>query len=136
MKRSLALIGTVFTLSATGCATVATPPCAPDQQRQVSELLYFGTAMPGGVVSADAWSDFLGTSVTPRFPNGLSAWQAAGQWLSADGTLVHEGSYVLNLVHAGDDTADRDVRALMTDYKTRFQQEAVMRVKSGVCVSF
>jgi len=51
-----------------GCSTVREPACAAGEQRAVSELLYFGTAKPAGVVSAEEWSVFLGNVVTPLSP--------------------------------------------------------------------
>lgn len=118
------------------CSAVPEASCSSGQQRQVNELLYFGTAKPEGVVSQDEWSGFLGSSVTSRFPQGLSAWQAAGQWQSADGTLVREDSFVLNLVHPESEAAEKAIQSIVAEYKARFQQEAVLRVKSNACVSF
>ena len=118
-----------------GCSTVPGPSCAAGEQRSVSELLYFGTAKARGAVSAEEWSSFLGSVVTPRFPQGLSAWQAAGQWQSADGSLTRENSYVLNLVHPEGEAADKAIQAIVAEYKSRFQQEAVLRVKSHACIS-
>ena len=135
-------------LLAAGCATStsptlasasASPPamrCAAGEQAFVGDLLYFGTTTPGGIVSADDWADFLRTSVTPRFPQGLSVWPAAGQWLGKDGKIARESSFVLNVVHADDDAAEHAIQAIRQDYETRFAQEAVLRVKSAACVSF
>ena len=102
----------------------------------VSDVLYFGMARVKGVVTADEWSHFLQTVVTRRFPAGLTSWQASGQWKSADGTIVREPSYVVQLIHA--DTAQNEtaVRAIVSEYKSRFEQEAVMRVKDRACISF
>jgi len=120
----------------TGCSSVREPTCAGNEQRSVSELLYFGTAKPVGIVSTEEWSAFLGSVVTPRFPQGLSAWQAVGQWQSADGSLTRENSFVLNLVHPVGEAADKSIQAIVAEYKSRFQQEAVLRVKSYACISF
>jgi len=46
----------------TGCSSVRETACAADEQRSVSELLYFGTAKPTGIVSIEEWSAFLGVS--------------------------------------------------------------------------
>jgi hypothetical protein len=126
-------LGLAVALSA--CSSVPAPACARGEQRSVSDLLYFGTARPGGIVSGDEWSGFLAREVTPRFPQGLSAWQATGQWRSADGSLTRENSYVLNLVHPESEDADRSVQAIVAAYKSQFRQEAVLRVRSQACVS-
>ncbi len=101
-----------------------------------NEYLYFGTAKPEGQVSADDWRTFLDDSVTPRFPQGLSVWRASGQWKSASGPIVREPSYVLNIVHESSETTDAAIVGIMSAYKARFRQEAVLRVRSTACVSF
>ena len=126
----------LFVAVAAGCATVPTPRCAPGETRSVSELVYFGTGKRAGVVTAEEWKEFLRTSVTPRFPQGFTVWSASGQWRSADGTIVVEDSFVLNLVHPDDERNEDWVRAIAAAYKARFDQEAVLRVRSHVCVSF
>jgi hypothetical protein len=117
------------------CAAPGRPACGPGERPAVSELLYFGSATPDGAVSAEAWSVFLAETVTPRFPDGLTAWPASGQWRGPDGVLVHEASWVLSLVHPDDPAAEAGVRAVIEAYKARFRQEAVLRVRAGACVS-
>ncbi|MBK6294872.1 MAG: DUF3574 domain-containing protein [Rhodoferax sp.] len=90
---------------------------------------------PGGVVTAAQWSDFLGT-VDPKISEGLSVWPTSGQWRSATGAITREASRVLNLVHPETEAADSAVRAIVTAYKSQFQQEAVLRVRGSACVSF
>lgn len=102
----------------------------------VSDTLTFGTNKPGGVVTADEWRDFLAAGVTPRFPQGITSWSAAGQWRGASGVLEHEASYVLQLVHADGSDEERRVREVMDLYRKRFEQEAVLRVRLPACTSF
>lgn len=110
--------------------------CGSGERRFVNDQLYFGTAKPTGVVTSEEWTEFLRTAVTPRFPQGLSVWLASGQWRSADGSITHEASFVLNLVHPEDEPNESAVRAITTEYKSNFAQESVLRVKSYACVSF
>ena len=119
-----------------GCSSLASPRCQPSEQAMVNDLLYFGMAKPGGVVSAEEWAAFLGSVVTPRFPAGLTSWPASGQWRSADGSLTRESSHILNLMHASDAASEAAVREVVAEYKAQFKQEAVLRVKSYACVSF
>ncbi len=123
-------------LGLAGCATLHPHACSSGEQLFVHELLYFGAAKPGGVVSPEEWAEFLSATVTPRFPQGLSVWQASGQWRGADGVVVREGSYVLNVLHADNATDEKSVREIVATYKSRFQQEAVLRVKLDACTSF
>ena len=129
-------IAMAASLMVAGCATSPAPACTAGERRSVDELLYFGTGMADGVVSDEQWAAFLRDVVTPRFPEGLTTWPASGQWRSGDGSLTREGSHVLNLVHAADDATEKAVQAIIADYKDRFRQEAVLRVKTDVCVSF
>jgi hypothetical protein len=124
------------------CAVVlgaCVPPresrCQAGERALVSELLYFGLAKPDGTVSAAEWSAFLQSSVTPRFPDGLTAWEATGQWQAADGSITRERAYVLNLLHAEAASAEAAVRDVVADYKARFKQEAVLRVRGRACAS-
>ena len=119
-----------------GCSSLPSPRCEPSEQMLVNDLLYFGTVKPGGIVSAEEWAGFLGSVVTPRFPAGLTSWTASGQWRSADGTLTLESSHVLNILHAADSASEIAIREVVAKYKSRFKQEAVLRVKSPACVSF
>lgn len=119
-----------------GCAAPAPRGCPTGLQAMKSETLYFGTDRPGGKVGAADWQSFLGGTVTPRFPQGLSVWPAAGQWRNERGVIVSEEAYVLNIVHAGAAEQDRALQDIVGAYKARFQQEAVLRVQAEVCVSF
>ena len=136
MSKLTALLVTVASsLWLSGCSTLLTPVCAPGERASIAEVVYFGTNKPDGVVSSGEWSTFLREVVTPKFPAGLSVWQASGQWQGSDGTLIKENSFVLSLVHAQESSFEASVRAIISEYKARFQQEAVLRVKSHVCIS-
>jgi hypothetical protein len=131
-----ALIGLAFSTILLGCASVDRQSCASGENSTVSEVIYFGMAKPtGGVVSQEEWSAFLRTVVTPHFPAGLTIWPASGQWRGADGQIVREDSYVLNLLHPAEASAEEGIRAIIAQYKARFAQEAVLRVRSNVCTS-
>jgi hypothetical protein len=121
--------------SLVGCGTTNGIPCGGYGRLSVQELLYLGTETPSGHVTPQAWAQFLSETVTPRFPEGLSTWQAAGQWRSASGKIIREPSYVLSLVHPDDARPNEAVQEIIASYKTRFQQEAVLRVTSVVCKS-
>ena len=118
------------------CAVPGPRTCPAGQDAMVSESVYFGTARPGGVVSGEQWQGFLREVVTPRFPAGFSVLAASGQWMSAEGTLVQEQSHVLNVVHRDSVPERAALDEIARSYATRFQQEAVLRVRAAVCVSF
>ena len=129
----LMLAVTAFALAS--CASQTATRCGTNEQPAIIETLYFGTSTPDGVVSDEQWAGFLRDVVTPRFPQGLTTWTASGQWRSQHGGLTREDSHVLNLVHPDDATTEKSVRELVADYKHRFRQEAVLRVKSRSCIS-
>ncbi len=130
-------VAMLVALGVSGCATMNASTCGADESRSVSDVLYFGTDKPtGGSISAAEWSEFLQDVVTPRFPHGLTVWQGSGQWLGADGSIVRERSYVVSLLHPDDETSGKSVEAIAAEYKTRFAQEAVLRVRSDACVSY
>ncbi len=128
-------LGVGILISLVGCGTTTDLPCGHGGQLAVQELLYFGTETPSGHVTPENWAEFLNETVTPRFPDGLSVWQVSGQWRSASGKVIREPSYVLSLLHSDGVDEDRAIQELLTAYKTRFQQETVLRVRSSVCKS-
>ena len=69
--------------------------CKDGYQLAVHDSLYFGTAKPDGVVSSEDWAKFLESTVTPRFPHGLTSSRASGQWRGPDGEIVREDAHVL-----------------------------------------
>ncbi len=105
--------------------------------RAVTVQLLFGRTRPGGVVSDAEWRDFLATTVTPRFPDGLTVWQGEGQWRSpATGRITAEPSTVVEIVAApGPDLAQR-VQAVREAYRARFAQESVGVVTQPSCAAF
>lgn len=131
----LVLVG-AFALALEGCASLPSTRCSATQEPAIQDTLYFGTGIPGGgTVTAEDWSSFVTAVVTPRFPQGLTVSQAAGQWRGDDGVIVQESSYVLQLVHPGDAANSQAVAAVADAYKAQFRQEAVLRVSERVCIS-
>ena len=111
------------------------PECKIGEQSAVSDLLFFGTGKPGGSVSTEEWAEFLRLNVTPQFPEGFTVSHASGQWRGADGLLVKEASYLIHLIHADDFVREKAVQEIITTYKSRYRQQAVLRVKTLACVS-
>ena len=105
-------------------AAPAASSCAPLGKAYLRTTLYFGLAHPTGTVSEGEWRNFLRAEVTPRFPQGLTVWEANGQWRRSDGSIGRERAKVLLLVH--EDTAEvrAALGALVTRYKQDFQQES------------
>ena len=73
--------------------------------------------------------------MTRRFPEGLTAWEAERQWRNPGGTIDHERSKVLLLVHADTVEARRAVQDVIGTYRRQFDQQSVLWESSRVCVS-
>lgn len=110
--------------------------CKAENQMQQTTL-YFGLSRPAGKdITAQEWQQFVDQQVTPRFRDGLTVFDARGQWLGNDGRVAREQSKALMLIHGVDAGSDKSIEALRDVYKSRFAQESVMRVDQPVCVQF
>lgn len=99
--------------------------------------LYFGTARPGGTAVSEAeWQAFLDTEITPRFPDGLTVMEGAGQWRTRQGEVVREKTRILAIVHSPTRENEFRLETLRTLYRQRFGQEAVLKVATPVRASF
>ncbi|HET7435559.1 MAG TPA: DUF3574 domain-containing protein [Thermoanaerobaculia bacterium] len=129
MKRWL-LVLAIFSVS---CATL--PPPLPETF--VADRLFFGRSIPGGgAVSDEEWTAFVREVVTPRFPDGLTISHAEGQWRDRGGAIITEPSVVIEIIHAPSREADLAVEEIAREYKTRFRQEAVLRVMGPAAMKF
>jgi hypothetical protein len=136
-----ALGGLAVALLLAGCVSVdidgETTICPAGLEPKTTADLYFGRnigASPG--VSDPDWAKFVDEEITPRFPNGLSVGDVAGQWKGADGAIVREPSKAVMLVLSGEEGETAKLDAIRNAYKTRFRQESVMIVQRQGCVGF
>ena len=112
-----------------------TMDCGGMSASEVRTTLYFGLARPKGSVSELEWQLFLRDEVTRRFPAGLTVWGAEGQWQSAAGTIDHEQSKILLLVHPDTAPARRSVQEVIEAYRRKFEQESVLWESARVCIA-
>ena len=131
-----AALGSLLLLGA--CA--ATPPRCPagTTAATVAEA-YFGRNVAGREeVSEAEWRAFLADTVTPAFPDGLTATDGAGQWRGRDGRIIQERSKVLAVVLPGQDAAQARARLRPVEdaWKARFRQQSVLTVYRSACVGF
>lgn len=122
MKRWLLLV----------CLLAACTPAshAPGLEPVVAERLYFGRNIGDTLgVSDSAWAVFVADVVSARLPAGFTFWKAEGQWRGGDGRPRREPSFVLEVVHpARAADIEAAIVAVVSEYKRRFHQEAVLRV--------
>jgi len=118
----------------TAVANVA--ECGPRGSSYMRTTLYFGLNRKTGSVSEGQWRNFLREHVTPRFPQGLTVWEANGQWRRADGVIVREPAKVLLLVHDESTEVKAAIGGIIEDYKKSFEQESVLWETARVCAAF
>ncbi len=110
--------------------------CGPLGTAYTRTTLYFGLNRRAGNISENQWKAFLRDEVTPRFPQGLTVWEAGGQWRRADGAIVRERSKVLLLVHDDKTEVRAAVASIIERYKQMFEQESVLWETARVCAAF
>jgi len=91
--------------------------------------LFFGTAKPAGAVTAQEFTTFLDTVITPRFPEGLTVTKGEGQFTAEDGTLIKEESYLVVLLYPLDGEKASSIRMdeIRREYMRQHHQESVLR---------
>lgn len=99
--------------------------------------LFFGLSRPDGVISEEEFQGFVNQYVTPRFPEGLTLLAGAGQFRDSTGTTISEGSKLLILLYpARMRNANELIETIRSEYKTKFEQQSVLRADDRSCVSF
>ena len=74
--------------------------------------------------------------MTPRFPDGLTVWQADGQWRTSEGKIAREPARVLLLVHDETPSVRQSITEIVRLYKRDFHQESVLWETAPVCAAF
>ena len=133
---AVVLMIAVFTLAA--CApSPADMPCPDGSERYDEYRLFFGRNVGHAEgVSDEEWRAFLADTVTPRFPDGLSVFDAAGQWRGSEGGIVRERSKMVLILAEPSSDAARRLDETAEEYKRKFSQESVLRVVDSACVAF
>jgi Protein of unknown function (DUF3574) len=130
--------GLVLVLALAGGADAQLLDCLGGQRpSQVAELM-FGRNIGGrlGVNEAD-WSRFVDREITSRFPNGLTMFNAAGQWRDeATNKIVREPSKLVQIVLPGQVEDIARLNEIVAAYKRRFKQHSVVMIVRPACVSF
>ena len=126
----------VLAVATTACLPGVRPGGAGSSTTHL-ERLYFGRNIADtAVVTDSAWGSFLRDVLTPQFPAGATVYDASGQWRAPNGVLVREPSYVVELLHPATPESEGKVRTVIEAYKTRFAQQAVLRMTTNVRAVF
>lgn len=141
----LSLAGCASQIPASGPAPVTSSLQGDDARPSsatgwVRSELYFGVGEDTGngtSVNEAQWRDFLDKQVTPRFPDGLTVFDAYGQWLFRGKEEPNRlRSKVLVILH--EDNADRraDIEAIRLAWKQVTGHQSVLWSLQPAEVSF
>ncbi|WNZ26419.1 DUF3574 domain-containing protein [Leptolyngbya sp. NK1-12] len=91
--------------------------------------LFFGQNIgTTGQVSNRQFNQFLRDEITPRFPDGLTVYDAKGQFLDSINRLIREPSKVVSLILEDTQANENSINQIIGTYKQKFQQESVLAV--------
>lgn len=143
---ALAACSTTGAVAPTTTASLQGDVARPAQaQGWVRSELYFGVGEESGPadrpqtekIGEAQWRAFLDKQVTPRFPDGLSVFDAYGQWLFRGAKEPNRlGTKVLVILH--EDTPQRraDIEAIRLAWKQATGHQSVLWAQQRVEVSF
>ena len=110
---------------------------APQTAQQVADLM-FGRKIGDRIAVSEAqWERFVDREITPRFPDGLTVFDARGQWRDEKrNRIVREPSKIVTIVLPGKPEDAARLAEIAEAYKKRFRQQSVGVVLRPACVSF
>jgi hypothetical protein len=99
--------------------------------------LYFGRDMPGkGEVSDIAFAKFVSEVMSREFPEGLTLFDAFGQYEYKDGAILRQATKVMVVFHDDSVTESSSIDRVIAEYRKRFAGAKVMRSASQAEVRF
>jgi len=114
----------------------AASACAPPLKPAVQVDLYFGLATGSREIGEAEWAAFLNEEVTPRFPDGLSVIDVAGQYRTPAGHISRERSKLLVVIVPDAPAHLPRMQAIVDAYKKQFNQLSVLHVERAICAAF
>jgi hypothetical protein len=104
---------------------------------EVAELLFGRNIGSRLGVSEAAWRRFVDREIVPRFPDGLTVFDASGRWRDRrSDRLVREPSKIVEIVLPGTPDDIARLNEIAEAYKRRFKQQSVGVIVRPACVSF
>jgi Protein of unknown function (DUF3574) len=127
----------LLVLSLGGSASAQLACSAPHKAQQVVDLLFGRKIGDRVAVTEGQWARFVDREITPRFPDGLTVFNAYGQWRDTErNRIVREPSKVVTIVLPGKPEDGDRLTEIIEAYKKRFKQQSVGMVLRPACVSF
>jgi hypothetical protein len=135
MKELVLATALAFALAACAPPPPQTAAACPAPLKSALQFnLYFGRETAnGGQVSEAEWAKFLADEVTPRFPDGLSVIDVAGQSRESSGRMAREKTKLLVVVVFDAPAHLPKVQAVVDAYNKRYGQHGVFRTEHSVC---
>jgi hypothetical protein len=139
----MAVLGRAFAIlvlapALAGGANAQLVDCRGGQRpTQVAELMFGRNIGARTAVSEGQWGRFVDHEIMSRFPDGLTVYNAAGQWRDrASNKILREPSKVVHIVLPGHDDDIARLNEIAEAYKSRFKQQSVGMIVRPACVSF
>ncbi|MGE8227298.1 MAG: DUF3574 domain-containing protein [Stenotrophomonas sp.] len=157
MKLHAVLLPLLFAVATSAHAAPPAAEAAPSAQLHgdaarpaeaggwVRSELYFGVGEETGpsaraqtdVISDAQWRAFLDKEVTPRFPDGLTVFDAYGQWLFRGAPEPNRlRTKVLVILHEDSPQRRNDIEAIRLAWKQATKHQSVLWSRQAVEVSF
>lgn len=112
----------------------------PAQAQWIRTELYFSVGSVDskeGAVSPARWREFLDKEVTPRFPDGFTAFDAYGQWRDHGAKEPERlSTKVIVILHENSPKHSSDIEAIRLAYKRITGDLSVLRLSQPAEVSF
>jgi hypothetical protein len=136
--RIFAQAAVVLAISLSGAAHAQLVECRGAQKPQHVAELIFGLSIGGRIeVSETQWMLFVDHEITPRFPDGLTVFDAAGQWRDqTSNKITRESSKIVLIVLPGNAEDVPRLNEIAETYKRSFGQQSVGIILRPACVSF
>jgi uncharacterized protein DUF3574 len=128
----------LLALTLAGNANAQLLECRGGQRpTQVAELLFGRNVGKHLGVTESAWGRFVDREIVPRFPDGLTVYDASGRWRDrTSNRVVREPSKIVHIVLPGDPEDVARLNEIVEAYKARFKQQSVGVIVRPACVSF
>jgi Protein of unknown function (DUF3574) len=136
MRPSMGAAALLLLAACTSPPQTAASACAAPLKPAVQIDLYFGLATKDREIGEVEWAAFLNEEVTPRFPDGLSVVNVAGQYRLPTGYISRERSKMLIVIVLDPPGHLPKIQAIVDAYKRRFNQLSVLHVERAICAAF
>ena len=134
MLRAAAILLVALALASSAGAQLL--DCRGGQRPTEVAQLLFGRNIGNRIgVSERAWARFLDREIVPRFPDGLTVFDATGRYRLAN-RVAREPSKMVEIALPGTPEDMVRLNEIVEAYKTRFKQQSVGLIVRPACVSF